>query len=358
MSFNNGRALVIGVSSYDEERLALPEAVLNDARDIASILQSPNYCGFPSTSVRMLLDDQATLGAIRTQLAELASSAGPDDTVVIFFSGHGTRIGSGAAEVSALMPADFRSSNMRGTVLEEAEFSTALAAIGARRLLVLIDACHAGGAGTLKRNHDEKSRLGFDEKSLQRLAQGAGRVIIASSRANETSLVMQGAHNSVFTERLLEALKGKSRTEGDGLIRVFDLFNYVSEQVRGTVPGRQHPIFKASNLEDNFPIALECGGTKSPLGERPSIPEHWREIEEIMADLYPAGPTDQDIWARAGGDVSRLKLSGTGRANWFAALRTLRLGGGGHNISAHTLLEAASGDFPHHPELVALKAST
>ncbi|MER7005248.1 effector-associated domain EAD1-containing protein [Dactylosporangium sp. NPDC000555] len=75
-----------------------------------------------------------------------------------------------------------------------------------------------------------------------------------------------------------------------------------------------------------------------------------------MADLYPAGPTDQDIWARAGGDVSRLKLSGTGRANWFAALRALRLGGGGHNINARSLLDSAISDFPHHPELTALKA--
>ena len=357
VTFDRGRALIIGVSNYYQVS-SLPEAVLNDARDIASVLKSADYCGFSSTSVRVLLDDQATLVTIRTEMAELASSAGPGDTVVIFFSGHGARLGSGIAETSALIPVDCRISNMPDTVLFEAEFSAALAAIRAKRLLVFIDACHAGGAGALKRDQDGEIRLGFDEKSLQQLAQGTGRVIIASSRASETSLVMPGARNSVFTERLLEALKGKARTTGDGLIRVFDVFNYVSEQVRGAVPGRQHPIFKASDLEDNFPVALDRGGMKSPLSIRPSIPEHWREIEEIMADLYPAGPTDQDIWARAGGDLSRLKLSGTGRANWFAALRTLRLGGGGPDISARTLLETAIGDFPHHAELAALKAPT
>lgn len=354
--FDKGRALVIGISNYDEVS-SLPEAVLNDARDIASVLQSADYCGFPSTSVRVLLDHQATLEAIRTELAALASSASPDDTVVVFFSGHGARLCSGAAETSALIPVDCRTRDLQGTTLWEAEFSAALAAIKARRLLVLIDACHAGGAGVLKRDQDREVRLGFDEKSLQRLAHGAGRVIMASSRASETSLVMHGARNSVFTERLLEALKGSTRTTGDGLIRVFDVFNYVSEQVRRTIPGQQHPIFKASDLEDNFAIALDRGGTKVLLGMQPSAAEHWREIEEIMADLYPAGPTDQEIWARAGGDVSRLKLSGTGRASWFAALRTLRLGGGGQNISARALLEAAIGDFPHHPELAALKAS-
>ncbi|WP_318875052.1 effector-associated domain EAD1-containing protein (plasmid) [Sinorhizobium meliloti] len=70
-----------------------------------------------------------------------------------------------------------------------------------------------------------------------------------------------------------------------------------------------------------------------------------------MADLYPAGPTDQDIWLRAGGDLSRLKLGGTGRAAWFAALRTLSQGGGGSNISKRSLIEAALVEFPNHKRL-------
>nr|WP_277349519.1 effector-associated domain EAD1-containing protein [Streptomyces sp. S3(2020)] len=108
-------------------------------------------------------------------------------------------------------------------------------------------------------------------------------------------------------------------------------------------------------MEDNFPIALDRGGLKTPTSAQPVQPDHWRTIETIMTDLYPAGPTDQEIWARAGGDISRLKLQGTGRANWFAALRNLKLGGGGQQISLRTLLDTATDDFPHHPELTALK---
>lgn len=356
MTFDKGRALVIGISNYDEVS-RLPEAVLNDARDTASVLQSADYCGFPLPNIQTLLDRQATLDAIRAELAGLASSASPDDTVVIFFSGHGARLGTGSAETSALIPADARMDNLPGTTLLESEFSAALGAIAAKRLLVLIDACHSGGAGILKHDQGGWTELGISEKSLDRLARGSGRVIIASSRASETSLVMPGARNSVFTEHLLEAFQGKAQTDGDGLIRVFDVFNYVSAQVRGTVPGRQHPIFRASDLEDNFPVALDRGGTKSvPVMQSTNL-DRWREMEEALSDLYPAGPTDQDIWARAGGDLSRLKLSGTGRANWFAALRTLRLGGGGQAISARGLLETALDDFPHHHELLALKAS-
>lgn len=127
--------------------------------------------------------------------------------------------------------------------------------------------------------------MGYTEKSLARLAEGTGRVLIASSRASEFSLVFDGARNSLFTEHLLNALRGGARTRGDGLIRVFEVFNHVAEQVRAAAPGQQHPIFKASNLEDNFPIALECGGTKTltgPVGLNGDR-EIWRQLEEIFA---------------------------------------------------------------------------
>jgi hypothetical protein len=241
----------------------------------------------------------------------------------------------------------------------EAEFSSALARIKAQRLVVFIDACHSGATGSFKAI-DDIPNLGFSEKSLDRLAQGTGRVLIASSRASETSLVLAGASNSLFTEHLVDALRGGARTQGDGLIRVFEVFNHVAEKVRGAAPGCQHPIFKASDLEDNFPIALDRGGAKGiiPTPGVNNSAKVWRQLEEIFADLYPAGPPDQDIWARAGGDLSRLRLNGTGRANWFAALRTMQQGGGGLGISQGTLIRAALEDFPHHQELTRLSQNT
>jgi len=354
--FNNGRALVIGIANYDDAS-RLPDAVLDDAHDLASVLQSVDYCGFPATNVQLLIDEFATLDAIRSALADLASATDPEDTAIVFFSGHGARFGSGPDETSALVPVDCRIGDLEGTTLQESELSSAIAKIAAKRVLVFIDACHAGGAGVLKSGQGQQIQLGFSEKSLQLLAQGAGRVIIASSRATETSLVLNGARNSVFTGRLLEALRGKAYTAGDGLIRVFDVFEYVSKQVRGTVPGRQHPIFKATDLEDNFPVSLYRGGTKATSNTQLPAVDLWREFHDVMADLYPGGPADQDIWVRAGGDVARIKLSGIGRADWFAAMRTLRLGGGGQDISALALLDTAIGDFPHHPGLASLKSA-
>jgi hypothetical protein len=160
------------------------------------------------------------------------------------------------------------------------------------------------------------------------------------------------------TQHLLEALRGDGRTNGDGLIRIFEIFNHVSQKVRQSVPGKQHPIFKASDLEDNFPVVLDRGGRKSFPASVFTPSSHdsdqWQRLGGVLTDLYPTGPTDQEIWSRAGGDLSRIRLGSTGRADWFAALRTLRQGGGGVSITRHSLIRAALSDFPHHSELTPL----
>lgn len=97
------------------------------------------------------------------------------------------------------------------------------------------------------------------------------------------------------------------------------------------MPGRQHPIFKASELEENFPVALALGGTKSLA---PDYAVRERALEQIMSDLFPAGPTNQQSWLRAGGDVAKLTLGETGRPPWFSAPRLLSQGGGGGELGA------------------------
>jgi hypothetical protein len=227
----------------------------------------------------------------------------------------------------------------------------------------MLDACHSGGSVSLKAAENaEVFELGFDEKSLARLAEGVGRVVIASCRATETSLVFGSARNSVFTQHLLESLKGEMPTRGDGVVRVFEVFEHVASEVPRSTSERQHPIFKASDLEKNFPVALDKGGHKSGItaADRRAISDEfdWHELEVVLSDLYPAGPTDQDVWRRAGGDLSRLRLTQSGRATWFASLLILKQGGGGPQLTRERLIQAALDDFPNHDTLNRLLGPT
>jgi hypothetical protein len=360
--YPQGHALLIGVANY-QQISSLPAAILNDVNDVAATLSSPKYCAYAPANVVTLLDANATRVAVLKGLEELAARTGPDDTACVFFSGHGGVVGSPGSEDSILVTADSDLADIENTTISSNELAAALAQIKAKRLLVFIDACHAGGAAISKSLTDGKGyelKSGYTQNTFAKLAVGNGRALMASCRVDEVSAVFSGARNSVFTTALLAGLRGAADKTASGFIKIFDLFNYVSEEVPKLIPEGQHPIFKADNLEVNFAIALSQGGKKSPSSPEttPTAQEGdpWSELEDILVELYPFGPRDQEVWSRAGGDLSRLQFHPTGQAAWHAALRTLKHGGGGRGINFGSLLRTAQEDFSKHPELAVLKA--
>jgi uncharacterized caspase-like protein len=184
-------------------------------------------------------------------LSNLAERTGSDDTAVVFFSGHGAHDAHSDMR-QYLLPYDCDLADLSATAISGDEMTDLLRLIDAGRLLVLLDSCHSGGAGDPKGIPAITS--GLSEQYYEVLARGSGRVVIASSRPNEFSWTLPGMSNSLFTNYLLEALRGEARTLGDGYVRVFDLFRHVAERV--PTQASQHPIFKATAMEDDFAIAL------------------------------------------------------------------------------------------------------
>lgn len=359
--YPQGHALLIGVANY-QKISSLPAAILNDVNDVAATLSTPNYCAYAPANVVTLLDENATRAAILKCLDELAARAGPEDTACVFFSGHGGVVGSPGNEDSVLVTVDSDLADIENTSISSDELATALAQIKAKRMLVFIDACHAGGAAISKSLTDGKGhklKSGYSPNTFAKLAVGSGRALMASCRADEESAVFNGARNSVFTTALLAGLRGAADKSASGFIKVFDLFNYVSEEVPKLIPDDQHPIFKADNLEVNFAVALSQGGKKSANSPEttPTVQEEdsWLVLEKILVDLYPFGPRDQEVWSRAGGDLSRLQFHPTGQATWHAALRTLKQGGGGRSINFGSLLRTAQEDYPKQSRLAMLQ---
>jgi nucleoside phosphorylase len=81
----------------------------------------------------------------------------------------------------------------------------------------------------------------------------------------------------------------------------------------------------------------------------------WSQLELVAVQLYPRGPDDDEIWSRAGGDLSLLALNLIGKASWHSALRKLLRGGGGRNITTASLLSEMLNDYPQNRQLLTLK---
>lgn len=140
-------ALLIGVSDYIHgERLDL-KGPTNDVMKMEELLLTK--FGYQPESIHTLLNGAATKANITGEMKGwLASSSRPGDTVIIYYSGHGSQIpdlsgdeGDGRDEV--LCPADIRP-GVPGNEITDDELSQMLSQIKATDITVVLDACHAG----------------------------------------------------------------------------------------------------------------------------------------------------------------------------------------------------------------------
>jgi Caspase domain len=248
--FTHGYAVIIGVGAD------LPVTV-QDASALADLLCDRTRCGYPVEHVRLLTGERARRSHILEALDGLVSQTAqdPDATAVVYFSGHGME-----KPDAYLMPFGYDLADLSATAIEGRLFTEKLRAISARKLLVLLDCCHAGGQADAK--DPTRRQTPMPPAIVDMLRQSSGRVIIASSRKDEASYT--GNPYSVFTAALLESLAGYGAFERDGYARVLDLALYVGRFVPSRTGDKQHPIIKVSNLEDNFALAYYAAGEHHP----------------------------------------------------------------------------------------------
>src|SRR5713226_8455745 len=232
-AFTQGYALIVGVGGD------LPDTV-NDARGVASLLTDPTRCAYPRDHVSVLTGAQATRTSILSGLDALAGFTNAHSTIMLYFSGHGCKVVASGDEHYFLIPSDYDPNRFYETTIDGREFTHKLEAITAQKLVVFLDCCHAGGITAIKSMEKTitMAPLPLEAKSL--LADGRGRVLIASSQEGELSFA--GKPYSAFTLALIEAFSGIGVAKSDGYVRVADLALHAREVVPARTKKQQHPI--------------------------------------------------------------------------------------------------------------------
>ena len=236
-------AAVIGISQYktvsslqfaDQDALAFYDYLLNQL-------------GVPKDNIFLLTNQQATLVNVRRTLGtELKRKAGPRDTVLIYFAGHG------APETDATSPDndglekylvvyDADPDDLYTTGLPMREVEIIFERLAAERVVFIADTCFSG-ATTGRTFTTGGRRAVVSETFLTRLSHAKGRVVLAASRANEVSAERPDMQHGVFTYYLLEGLRGKADIDGDNIITIDELYNYVSQKVPAATAQNQHPV--------------------------------------------------------------------------------------------------------------------
>ncbi len=256
-------AVVIGVGRYASTAIPKLRYTVPDADAVYDTLVGT--AGFKKEHVLLLTDTserKPTLRNIKWALGTfLARSAGKDDTVFIFFAGHGApEVDPRGVErdglAKYLIPSDADPDDLYSTALPMDELQTVFARIEAERVVAFIDACYSGAAGGRTFVARKTRAASVDDLFLERITRSKGRAIITASRPSEVSIELPDLGHGIFTYYLVSGLKGAADLNRDGMVTLQELYEYVEQQVTAksrAVGGNQHPVMKGE-LEGVLPL--------------------------------------------------------------------------------------------------------
>ncbi len=226
-------AVVIGISQYKTVR-SLKVRRQRRRRRFETI--SLRMWESPPDHMTFLTNEQATLFNLKRSLGtDLKRKAGPKDTVIIYYAGHGApepdaSSPDGDGLEKYLIPYDADPQDLYTTGLPMREVETIFHRLSAERVIFITDSCYSGA--TAGRTFSTAARrANLSDGFLTRLSKGKGRVVLTASRAGEVSEERDELGHGVFTYYLLEGLNGKADVDGDSMVTVDEAYSYLSTHV-------------------------------------------------------------------------------------------------------------------------------
>jgi len=235
-------AVVIGISKYANRAIPQLNYANADAWWFAQFLANERWprAAPNKVTVRLLIDDKATLPAIQESIRFLANKAGKDDTVVFFFSGHGDVSGG----EGYLIPTDADPENLPDSAFPMASLFTLMYDLSPQvgRFVMFVDACRAGIIGQIT----EKNAI---NQQIAKAVKDSKDNLEALLASQQTELAWEhknfGDGHSAFSYFLLRGMAADGVREadfnGDGKVSLSELIRYVGDKVPDATRDKQHP---------------------------------------------------------------------------------------------------------------------
>ena len=217
-------AILIGVDQYDDPGIGKLRFTVNDAEALhAALTSAPG--GFPPENVILMTPrvenslHRPTRNSIIAMLSTWLSLTAAEDTVLIYFSGHGMEH-DGRGYV---LPQDARLASPELTSINIGFIKDQMRLSKASKRVLILDACHSGA---------DKATSVMGKGFSQEFDDSGGIVILASCDVSESSYEMEESQQGAFTHFLIEALDGKADRDGDGDLWASEVNYYVWEKTR------------------------------------------------------------------------------------------------------------------------------
>jgi hypothetical protein len=245
-----------------------------------------------------LLDSAATKDAIESLIEEqLRDVLEEDDSLVLFFAGHGHTRVEQLSETGFIVPVDARkpgSKEFWGDYIRLSHWLEEIAELPARHILVILDSCHSGFAlGEAAKSFRDAVRYQKD------LSNRRSRKVITSAQREQPALdggPIPG--HSLFTGTLINGFNwGAADLDGNGLITSSELGLFIQQKVGQASKSAQTPDFGSFHLDDRGEMVISLGNqsfdalkARAFSALQTGLFTSFKELVEQIISLRPSSP--------------------------------------------------------------------
>lgn len=186
-------ALLIGVNQYADKRVPELVGAVPDARAVRTLLEQ--RLGYETT----VLEDPSREAIVRA-FNRLAAQAEANDSVIIYYAGHGVVVPIDGVDTGFWLPAD-SDAESPSSWLANSDIAKLVASISSRQTMLVSDSCYSGTL--VGRDRVSVSGGGNADELLSRRA-----AVIMSSGGDEPVADQGKSGHSVFAWHFMQALQG------------------------------------------------------------------------------------------------------------------------------------------------------
>jgi hypothetical protein len=259
-------ALLVGVSEYGGRINDLPNTD-DDARQLYNSLRT---AGLLHPASALLTNAEATTKNVREAFARAAAAAGPNDTFLFFFSGHGDQVDVPVS--AAELDGRAETIELRDAAMRDSELAPLFASVHGRLSIVALDSCFSGG--------------------FRNLISRPNVMGLFSSEEDLTSLVASQFKAGGFLAYFLrEGLTGAADDDGDHIVTAGELSTYVRRRFRreGDIPATtredennyQNILVERGGLQIEDVIVRLAGGRQVAAAAPPPRPAVQLQAEPV-----------------------------------------------------------------------------
>ena len=225
--------LGVGVNNYPNMPKANLDYAKQDIIAFAETARANPAHQYENIVIKQLLDEKATPTNIYQALTNIVQQATIDDTLLLYFAGHGEK-GKDGQFYFLTSQASFGDFETTGLAWEKV---AALLAQTKAKVIVFLDACHSGVAS-------QETVVPNDEYVAELMKTGkAGMVVMAASKGRQFSFEDidfgdgHGAFNYAITQALTEE-RQTTDTNQNGIIELSELYRSVKFNVHKLTDGK------------------------------------------------------------------------------------------------------------------------